>query len=61
LVPETSMFQKRSVSSACRKYHLGLMFLSRDKGLMEGITLKNKKPYNTYLAWLLNECIVDEV
>lgn len=61
LVPQPSRGQKRGISAVCRKYHLGLMFFSREGGIVEGLALKNRKPYNTYLAWLLNESIVDEV
>jgi hypothetical protein len=61
LVPEPSAAHKGEISAACSKYNLGLMFFSREKGIVEGLGLKDRGPYNTYLAWLLNESIVDEV
>lgn len=61
LVPEPSAVKKRQIAIACRKYHMGLIFFSPERGISEAIKIGREKPYNTYLAWLMNETIVDEV
>jgi hypothetical protein len=61
LMPEPSGIKKRQIALACKKYHVGLIFFSRERGISEAMKIRRKKPYNTYLAWLINEAIFDEV
>jgi hypothetical protein len=61
LMPEQSRIKKRQIALACKKYHVGLIFFSRERGISDVIKVGRKRPYNTYLAWLMNETIVDEI
>jgi hypothetical protein len=60
LLPKISDRQINRVIWLCKKYHVGLMMFSNNSVLNPMIKLKKKQPYNTYLAWLLNENLLNE-
>jgi len=61
LVPTNCNRQLSKIINSCKKYHVGLITLSKDKKILTIIKRKKRKPYNTYLAWLLNELLLDRI
>ena len=61
VIPEGERTKKNRVASACRRHRVGLMMVSKKGDLITVVSLKKSGPYNTYLAWLLNESLLQEV
>ena len=61
LLPNFKSMKKRQVASLCMKYGVGLTFFSEDGTIFPVIRINKRRPYNTYLTWLLNENLFDEL
>ena len=60
LIPAINSTQLKKIKDSCKKYHVGLITFSKDKTLSPIVKIRKRKPYNTYLAWLLNEVLLEE-
>jgi len=61
LVPDPKPVKKRKIANLCRKYGIGFTVFSEDGDIVQVIRLNKRRPYNTYLAWLLNENLFDDL
>ncbi len=61
LIPTNCCTQVNTIIDSCKKYHVGLIALSEDRKILTIVKRGKRKPYNTHLAWLLNEFLIQRV
>jgi predicted transcriptional regulator len=61
LIPKRTPPLLEKIAYRCKKSHVGLIALDTDRKAEPVVKTKRRKPYNTYLAWMLNEMLVDEL
>lgn len=61
LIPLTNGIQLNKIRYFCNKNDVNLITFNKNEIVTFAIETGNSAPYNTYLAWLLNELLLEEI